>query len=107
MLGARVLADLTVAVHASFVAFVVFGMVAILAGVALGWEWVRNFWFRTLHLAAIGLVAAQALAGVICPLTHLENFLRRQAGQTTYPGAFIGYWAHRLIFIEHAEPWVF
>jgi hypothetical protein len=106
MLGARLLADLIVAAHASYVAFVVFGLVAILAGVALGWGWVRNFWFRALHVTAIGVVAAQALAGVICPLTHLENYLRRQAGQETYPGAFIGYWAHRLIFF-HFEPWVF
>ena len=32
--------------------------------------------------------------------------LRRQAGQQSYPGDFIGYWAHRLIFFD-AEPWVF
>jgi hypothetical protein len=81
-------------------------MAAILLGLALGWGWVRNFWLRTLHLAAIAVVAAQALAGVNCPLTVLENHLRRQAGQQTYPGAFIGYWAHRLIFFE-AAPWVF
>lgn len=106
MLWARVLADIVVVIHATFVAFVVFGLVAILAGLALRQSWVRNFWFRVLHLAAIGVVAAQALAGVICPLTILENSLRRMAGQETYPGAFIGYWAHRLIFFR-AEPWVF
>jgi uncharacterized protein DUF2784 len=106
MLWARVLADVVVVVHALFVAFVVLGMAAILLGLVLGWAWVRNFWFRVLHLAAIGVVAAQALAGISCLLTILENDLRRQAGQETYPGAFIGYWAHRLIFF-HAEPWVF
>jgi hypothetical protein len=106
VLLARVLADIIVVVHAGFVAFVVFGMVAIVAGLVLGWGWVRNFWFRVLHLAAIGVVAAQALAGVICPLTILENSLRRAAGQATYPGAFIGYWAHRLIFFR-GEPWMF
>ena len=100
MLWARVLADLIVVIHASYVAFVVFGMVAIVIGLVLGWAWVRNFWFRILHLAAIALVAGQAIAGVICPLTILENHLRRLAGQETYPGAFIGYWAHRLIFFE-------
>jgi hypothetical protein len=105
MIMARILADLIVVVHACFVAFVGFGMVAILLGVAFGWGWVRNFWFRTAHLAAIGVVAALALGGVNCPLTTLENYLRRQAGQATYPGAFIGYWVHRLIFF-HAEPWI-
>jgi hypothetical protein len=106
MFWARVLADVVVVVHAAFVAFVVFGMVAILAGLVLGWGWVRSFAFRALHLAAIGVVAALALADMSCPLTTLEKVLRRQAGQETYPGAFIGYWAHRLIFFQ-AEPWVF
>ncbi len=106
MLWARVLADMVVVIHASFVAFVVLGLLAIVLGLAFHWGWVRNFWFRVLHLAAIGVVAAQALAGVICPLTILENYLRRLGGQETYPGAFIGYWAHRLIFFR-GEPWMF
>ena len=35
-----------VLLHAVYVAFVVLGMAAILAGIALRWQWVRNFWFR-------------------------------------------------------------
>lgn len=100
MLWARILADLIVVIHASYVTFVVFGLVAIVIGLVLRWAWVRNFWFRMLHLAAIAVVAGQAIAGVICPLTTLENHLRRLAGQETYPGAFVGYWTHRLIFFE-------
>ena len=106
MLRARKLADAIVIIHALFVAFVVFGMVAIVVGLVLRWGCVRNFWFRVLHLAAILVVAAQAMVGITCPLTVLENHLRRQAGQETYPGAFIGYWAHRLLFFR-AERWVF
>ncbi len=49
------LADAIVIIHALFVAFVVFGMAAIVVGLVLRWGWVRNFWFRVLHLAAIGL----------------------------------------------------
>ena len=59
--------------HVSGIAFVLFGLVAILLGLVLGWPWVRNFWFRVGHLAAIGVVAGQALAGLICPLTVLET----------------------------------
>jgi hypothetical protein len=102
----RILADAIVVFHAAFVAFVVLGMVAILLGLALRRGWARNFWFRTLHLAAIGVVTALTLAGTMCPLTVLENQLRRQAGQQSYPGDFIGYWAHELLFFD-AEPWVF
>ncbi len=106
MLWARILADAIVVFHAAFVAFVVLGMVAIVLGLALRRGWARNFWFRTLHLAAIGVVTALTLAGTMCPLTVLENQLRRQAGQQSYPGDFIGYWAHELLFFD-AEPWVF
>ncbi len=100
------LADVVVVVHALFVGFVVVGMMAIVAGLVLGWGWVRNVRFRVLHLGAIGVVALQAMVGVACPLTVLEDHLRRLAGQETYPGAFVGYWAHRLIFVR-AEPWAF
>ncbi len=96
----RFLADVVVVVHGLYIAFVVFGLLAILVGGALGWQWVRNFWFRVLHLAAIGLVVVQALAGIVCPLTSLEKYLRTLAGEATYPGAFIGHWVHRLILYE-------
>lgn len=102
----RLFADAVVLCHAAYVAFVVFGFIAILAGAALGAKWVRNFWFRILHLAAIGLVLAEALLGMICPLTWLENTLRVRAGQAGYPADFIGYWVHRLIFFAW-PPWVF
>jgi Protein of Unknown function (DUF2784) len=106
MLWARILADLIVVLHATYVSFVVFGLLAILLGVVFRWSWVRNLWFRSLHLAAIGIVVAEALAGMACPLTVWEAELRKMAGQTAYSGDFLGYWAHRIIFFR-ADPWVF
>jgi hypothetical protein len=102
---ARILADLVVVLHATYFSFNVFGLVAILLGVAFRWEWVRNIWFRSIHLAAIGIVVAEASLGIACPLTVWEKQLRTAAGQATYTGDFIGYWAHELIFY-HAQPWV-
>lgn len=106
MLWARILADAIVLFHAGYVLFVVLGLVAILAGVVFGWSWVRNPIFRVIHLAMIAIVVGEAVAGIPCPLTVWENQLRKQAGQASYPGDFLGYWAHRLIFYR-AEPWVF
>lgn len=103
---ARIFADLIVVVHAAFVVFVVLGLLLILLGIAFRWGWVRNAWFRSLHLAAIGFVVLEALIGMTCPLTHWEKSLRELAGEVTYPGDFIGHWAHELIFYD-AEPWVF
>jgi hypothetical protein len=106
MLWARMLADLIVVIHLAYVSFVVFGLLAILVGALLGWSWVRNIWFRVIHLTAIGIVVAEALAGVPCPLTIWEKQLRNIAGQTGYTGDFIGYWAHQFLFYR-ADPWVF
>ena len=106
MLAYRIAADVVVTFHFSYIAFVVFGLLAILIGLARGWRWVRNPWFRLAHLVAIAIVAGQAMLGINCPLTTLEKALRVRGGQESYPGAFIGHWAHRLTFYE-APPWVF
>jgi len=100
------LADLIVVTHMAYVSFVVFGLVAVLVGVVFRWKWVRNPWFRGIHLVAIGIVVAEALAGIPCPLTVWERELRTLAGQVGYQGDFIGYWTHQLLFYR-AEPWVF
>jgi hypothetical protein len=101
-----ILADLVVAFHLAYVGFVVLGLAAVVVGGAAGWRWVRNAWFRAAHLGAIALVLAESLAGVACPLTTLENFLRVEAGQSGYAGAFIAYWLDRVIFYR-APRWVF
>ena len=61
MLWRRMLADLLVVVHAAYVSFVVLGLVAILAGIAFRWKWVRNPWFRWIHITMIGIVVARCL----------------------------------------------
>jgi len=103
---AKLLADLIAVFHATYVSFNVFGLVLILLGIAFRWDWVRNFWFRALHLATIGIVVLEALVGMKCPLTDWEKQLRKMAGEGGYAGDFIGYWAHRLIFYD-APDWVF
>jgi hypothetical protein len=100
------LADAVVVFHATYIGFVIFGLLAILVGALLRWKWVRNFWFRTIHFLMILVVVVQALLGVICPLTTLENYWRGKGGGDVYTGSFIGHWVHELIFYQ-ASPWVF
>jgi hypothetical protein len=102
----RVMADIVVAIHAAYVVIVVIGFAAILIGSAAQWRWVRNFYFRTAHLAMILLVCAEAFFGATCPFTRLENVLRLRGGETGYARDFIGYWLDRLIFYN-APLWVF
>ncbi len=100
------LADLTLVVHALFVAFVVLGLILTIVGIARGWRWVRLPVFRYLHLLAIGIVVLQAWFGIECPLTTLEAALRLRAGEAGYEVSFIQDWLYRLLYYR-AAPWVF
>ena len=97
------LADLVLVLHFAYVLFVVGGLFAIWLGYALGWRWVRNRLLRMLHLAAIGLVVLEALVGVMCPLTFLEDWLRpgEEGGRS-----FVQRWLHALLFYDWPL-WVF
>ena len=99
-------ADLLLLTHTLFVAFVIFGLLLILVGGFRGWPWVRNPYFRTTHLAAIGIVVVQAWLGIICPLTIWEMALREKAGDAVYAGAFVLHWLEQLLYYN-APAWVF
>lgn len=103
---ALIAADLVLALHVLFVAFVVLGLACILAGGLLRWSWVRNPWFRALHLAAIAIVVVQAWLGRICPLTTWEMALRDKAGDSAYSGSFMAHWLESILYFQ-APAWVF
>jgi len=88
------------------VVFIVGGLLAIVVGNRRGWRWVNGWWFRLVHLTAIGVVAAQAWLGAVCPLTTLESWLRVQSGASPYGRSFVEAWVQRLLFYE-APFWVF
>jgi polyferredoxin len=95
-------ADALLVFHFCIAAFVVAGLILVWIGAALRWRWVRNPWFRYLHLAAILFVAAQALLGMACPLTVWEDALRGGASAES----FVGRWVRRLLFYQGPE-WIF
>ena len=97
------LADAILVVHFLFVLFVVGGLALIVVGGALDWHCVRARAFRIAHLAAILLVAAESLVGVVCPLTVWEDALRRSGEQDA---SFVGRWVARLLYYDFPE-WVF
>ena len=75
----RALADLVVGLHFVFVVFVVAGGLLVL-------RWPK---VAFLHIPAAVWGAAIEFAGWVCPLTPLENSLRRQAGESGYSAGFI------------------
>ena len=75
----RLLADVVVGVHALFVLFVVLGGLLVM-------RWRRVAY---IHIPAAIWGAAIEFAGWTCPLTPLEQWLRRRAGDTSYSAGFI------------------
>lgn len=96
-------ADLVLVAHFLFVLFVLIGLLAVWLGAVRGWPWVRNFWFRVIHLGAVLFVAAESLVGAACPLTVWEDWLRGGAPSRT---GFIQRWLSRLLYYDF-PPWVF
>ncbi|MEJ2175633.1 MAG: DUF2784 domain-containing protein [bacterium] len=96
------MADALLVVHFLIAAFIVGGLPLIWLGAALRWRWVRNPLFRYLHLAAIAIVALEALLGVACPLTVWEDLLRGGLR----PESFVGRWVYAALYYR-APDWLF
>lgn len=85
---AGVLADAVLVVHGLFIVWVALGAIAV-------WRWPK---LALLHLPALAWGVWIEVSGGICPLTPLENSLRRAAGQTGYSGGFIDHYVGGAIY---------
>lgn len=92
-------ADIVLTIHFLYVLFVVGSLPVIWLGAWFKLTFIRNRWFRYLHLAAILLVVTESLMGVVCPLTAWENTLR----QIETEGSFIQRWLHQIMFYDVPE----
>lgn len=99
-------ADAILFLHVLVVMFNVFGLVLIFVGNVLNWLWIRNPWFRLIHLFTISVVVLLSWLNFLCPLTSIEMALRTRAGDIAYPGSFISHWLENILYYQ-APPWVF
>ena len=81
-------ADGLVTLHLLFVLFVTCGGVLVL----------RNRKWALVHLPAVLWAATIEFTGWFCPLTPLENWLRRQGGGTGYPTSFAEHYLLPLLY---------
>lgn len=87
----RLLADATVVTHFAFIVYVVFGGF-------LAWRWPRTI---LLHISAAGWGLIGIVAGIVCPLTILEDWARREAGLSGLPSeGFIDHYLTGVIYPE-------
>jgi hypothetical protein len=92
------LAGLVLWAHVGVILFNLFGLIAVPLGAWRGWEFVRVFWWRALHLAALAIVALQALLGRACFLTLWQDSLVQNAGESGSQAPLIQRWVSEVIF---------
>ena len=91
----RVLTDLTIAVHFSFLVFVLVG--------SLGARRTRRILVPHVLSLAWG-VYVLVTPGLVCPLTPLENAFALRAGLSGYEGSFIEHYLVPIIYPEGLTP---
>lgn len=84
----RIAADAVLLVHLSFVVFVVLGGFLVLRYKRVAW----------IHLPAAAWGIGIEVAGGICPLTTIENWLRRSAGDGGYAGGFVEHYIVPMLY---------
>lgn len=84
----RIAATTVAILHGAFILFVILGGLAVL-------RWPRLVW---LHVPAAIWGAAIELAGWYCPLTSVENYFLRRAGQAGYTDGFVAHYIFAVIY---------
>jgi len=87
----QIAADIVVGIHLLWILFIIFGALP-------GRRWLT---VRLLHLGSIIFSLLLQSFGWICPLTHLEVWLRRQQAKTLgYSTGFIAHYLERIIYLD-------
>ena len=82
------LADLVLVAHLGFIVFAVLGGLLAL----------RIRWAPLVHLPSVAWGAFIEMTGRVCPLTPLENALRRAGGDAGYTGSFIEHYLVPIVY---------
>ena len=84
----HILADLVLIIHTIFIIFVIIGGILVL-------KWRLVVWFH-IPSAIWGILIE--FKGWICPLTYLENYLRKTGDTEKYTGDFIQYYLTPVVY---------
>ncbi len=90
-MGYGIAADTVVAIHLAWILFII-------GGAAIGWKIV---WVKWLHIVSLAFSVFLQVFSWICPLTHLEVWLRsRDPAGEVYSGTFIRHYLEKLVYME-------
>ena len=100
------MADLILLIHFLYLLGVIIPVPLIILGRFLGWGYIRNKWFRRIHLAMVLAVVVQVPFQILCPLTVLEQRFREMGGEAGPGKSFVSHWVSRLLYFDFPS-WVF
>ena len=86
----KLTADLVVLFHLIFILFAMFGSLLLLF----------RRWIVWLHFPSMCWAAAISFGGWVCPLTPIENYFRKAAGDQGYEGGFVQHYIIPVIYPE-------
>ena len=95
-MAASLAADAVLVLHLAFIVFAISGGVLVLWYPKVAW----------VHLPVLAWAVWISATHGICPLTPLENSLRRLAGEAGYPGGFVDHYVMPLIYPPGLTPTV-
>ena len=88
------IADVLMLIHFGLAAFIFVGFFIIPLGYRLGWNWIKKRNLRLLHLFLMGIITAETIVGLTCPLTVLENMFR----DFDHSMSFMSYWVAQILY---------
>ena len=71
-----IFSEIVLLFHFSIFLFMILSFILIPLGYHKKWKWVKNKYYRLIHLILMGIIFIETILGFMCPLTILENFLR-------------------------------
>ncbi len=88
------LAELIMLFHLVLASCITAGLVFIPIGYKLKWNWTKNRRLRLTHIFLIGLITAETIVGLTCPLTILEYSFR----DVNPPESLVSYWIGKVLY---------
>ena len=71
-----IFSEIVLLFHFFIFLFMILSFFLIPLGYYQKWKWVKNKYYRLIHLVLMRIIFIETILGFMCPLTILENFLR-------------------------------
>ena len=71
-----IFSEIVLLFHFGIFLFIVTSFFLIPLGYYQKWKWVKNKYYRSIHIILMGFIFIETILGFMCPLTLLEHFLR-------------------------------